>query len=594
MLTPFLIPIGDAKKCAITKPITVIGRSKQQADIRIDDPRVSARHCELHFKDNVLTIIDKSKHGTRVNDQSIDETILKNGDLLQILDHEYRVDWDPKVAEMAQTEWLIRMAGMELGPLGWDELEAMVQRGEVQPDDTVAPYDTKEWQTVASLDRMFQDVAQASESTRAENESQDVNESKPTTFSIESDTAEFELPKTPDKAEAADDATADRNLSPIPSVGDTIGEAQSLTETTTEIRADSDEIDALKSDHNDAVEKTPFDKDASNDRLEEFEPKDDGVKRSEPFPQVEHEEPLTAADAYFYRIGPIEDGPLSLAMLRQLVANGSLTPLSEVRQEGRDWVTAASVQNLFQADSEDYGDASNYDVSQLADSADGEASTDDTNDTATPVRTNRVVKFLGPSTGLPDVPTRGRSQSHGNVKDWLRGAINDARASRGTVVVLVVALLCVIYYLVPKYQGIQVRGMVTLDGRPMTKATITFRNLDTGLGTTVQIADDGNYEAVTLEGGLQPGTYKVCFMPSDPEPPEIVAKLQQIFQEQRNPEPVDEGTYEDGDTKPEYKKTKSRLPLGTIPVKYRSIESSGLERDITSDNKPISFALKSS
>jgi hypothetical protein len=605
MLTPLLVPIDGAPPFAVDKSKIVIGRSKQRADLRIEDPHVSSVHCEVHFSENVLTVVDKSKHGTLVNDKPISETTVSDGDVLQILSHEFRIDWNPELSEMTSREWLIRMAGMELGPMAWDELEEMVKRGEVRQDDQISAAETDKWQTVASLEQLFGRGATADTNERVAENKRDPD--KETAFEIDADTQEFELPSTD---EIQDDSEHDSSTfkpsagEPDNAEGDTVGDAQSLNDTTTDFSnliatssstpvehtASLDGFDDTDQQPEKTTETRPTDdKDLTGSSTAVEPPDRISDQARTPSTTLESQSDVDRSSAlYFYRVGAIEDGPVPLPILRQLVANGSLTPLSEVQEVDGEWGTAASVPDLFQVDSVEYDD--DYDANLLAESDSRDAANESGSDTTHAVRR---VKFLGPSGSALVTTDRRRRAGRFGFGQRVRGVIENARATPIAAVICILGLGILIYYLVPKFDGVHVRGMVTLDGSPMKKASITFHNVETGLGTTVEIADDGNYEATTLEGGLQPGSYKVCFMPSVRESPDVVLKLQQIFQQERGLR--DDGMaaagYLEGDTKPEYK-TKIRLPPGTIPAKYRTIEFSGIEREIKPGIERVSFALK--
>ena len=64
--------------------VTFIGR-QQDCDLCIPLSVVSRRHCEVYSEFNKLTVRDlKSRNGTFVNDESIEEVQIKAGDTLKI------------------------------------------------------------------------------------------------------------------------------------------------------------------------------------------------------------------------------------------------------------------------------------------------------------------------------------------------------------------------------------------------------------------------------------------------------------------------------------------------------------------------------
>ncbi|MBN8554806.1 MAG: FHA domain-containing protein [Deltaproteobacteria bacterium] len=80
-----LLLIRNRKQMMIplTKDVTTIGR--KQADIILDDPKVSARHAEVHRKGKTFVLIDlKSTNGTFLNRQSISEVELTDQDVIEV------------------------------------------------------------------------------------------------------------------------------------------------------------------------------------------------------------------------------------------------------------------------------------------------------------------------------------------------------------------------------------------------------------------------------------------------------------------------------------------------------------------------------
>lgn len=635
MLTPSLISIGSSQKFLVDKPICVIGRSKERSDLHISDPHVSSVHCEISFDANVLTIKNKSRHGTMVNGKIVDEETLADGDVLTIAGHQFRVAMNPEISELTSQDWLIRMAGMELGPMRWDELEYMLRRGEVRSDDEVMAAGSNKWQSIASLMQNSQSIA---------NRASQQPEGKPALESPIKDAPQFTF-ETADEAlandeplssehepdeivfasdldsDSTDEAASDEP--PMPTfVGDTIGEGQSLAETTTDFQRNRS---AAKSSSRVQPAELAFDatEDLEGDQLLES---DSGKRRNKLDTLTSHSAP--AADAtstnefarrppvasemefvqkeaeYFYRIGKIEDGPVSLAMLRQFVSSGSLSLLDEVREFGREWVRAVSVPNLFQVNMEPKAEPATelpgYDANLLDDVRGFDERSDADNSDSLPFGEPRArrVNFDQPASATPIRKSQRHTGARFKFSDWMPSVSGLARSRRSAVAVGVIVLAWLLWGMIPTYEGVNVFGTVTLDGVPIKQATISFFNLKTGRGATVPIGDDGKYEAVTLEGGLPEGIYKVSFMPQKPESQDVVKKLQRIFQRQQGFGDVSGmGSFGSddraNDTTPEYKRDLFQLPPGTIPVKLRSIDTSELEREIKSSSEPVNFVLSS-
>jgi pSer/pThr/pTyr-binding forkhead associated (FHA) protein len=84
---PYLVIfIGkDSGKRHKLKCGTIIVGSCSQADIILDDKRVSRIHCEIKWSDNIVTIEDKnSRNGTYVDSQKVNHAILTPGVTLQL------------------------------------------------------------------------------------------------------------------------------------------------------------------------------------------------------------------------------------------------------------------------------------------------------------------------------------------------------------------------------------------------------------------------------------------------------------------------------------------------------------------------------
>lgn len=72
----------------------VIGRSKE-ADLRIDHPSVSSRHCQISRVNQYFALHDLgSKNGTRVNGSRVAQAYLSPGDLVQVGEVVFRFESD--------------------------------------------------------------------------------------------------------------------------------------------------------------------------------------------------------------------------------------------------------------------------------------------------------------------------------------------------------------------------------------------------------------------------------------------------------------------------------------------------------------------
>ena len=171
MNVPTLIRIDSSEKLVIDRPSMMIGRSRRRADFQIDDATVSAVHCELQVEKSGLTVRDMSRHGTLVNGRRVDQAKLHEGDILEIVGYRFHVTFEnsdplPRKAP-AQDEWFVRLAGIELGPMPWDELAGMVERKELQKQDFVRAVTEVAWKNAGEIQALFE-APQTDESPAAE------------------------------------------------------------------------------------------------------------------------------------------------------------------------------------------------------------------------------------------------------------------------------------------------------------------------------------------------------------------------------------------------------------------------------------------
>lgn len=72
------------KKFNLTRPQMIIGRSSK-ADVQIDQEAVSRNHCKILNTGNAVLLRDMgSTNGTYVNDEMIDEYVLRDGDFIKV------------------------------------------------------------------------------------------------------------------------------------------------------------------------------------------------------------------------------------------------------------------------------------------------------------------------------------------------------------------------------------------------------------------------------------------------------------------------------------------------------------------------------
>jgi two-component system cell cycle response regulator len=72
------------RKYNLTRPQIIIGRSSK-ADIQIDQESVSRNHCKILNTGNAILLRDMgSTNGTYINDELIDEYVLRDGDFIKV------------------------------------------------------------------------------------------------------------------------------------------------------------------------------------------------------------------------------------------------------------------------------------------------------------------------------------------------------------------------------------------------------------------------------------------------------------------------------------------------------------------------------
>ncbi|WP_420642817.1 FhaA domain-containing protein [Candidatus Leptofilum sp.] len=84
-LDAYLIVEGQ-RHVPLTKPVTHLGRSTDN-DVVLDAPTVSRKHAQIRWRYGRFILYDVSNRGrTKVNNQPINETVLKSGDVIALSD----------------------------------------------------------------------------------------------------------------------------------------------------------------------------------------------------------------------------------------------------------------------------------------------------------------------------------------------------------------------------------------------------------------------------------------------------------------------------------------------------------------------------
>ena len=197
-----LVSLTDEKSFPLNRPSIFVGRDRWRVDVCLTGDEVDEVHCELVQQGSGFRLINLSSGGTLVNGEAVSEAVLHDGDEVTIATHrlrlscsdanEARVDvWSDAAAEaewaavnhfdqtaaapeveatppasLADADlnavnetafdstaiespeshrWKVQLAGMELGPIPWAELQQMVQTGQAQPSDPVRAEEMSDW-----------------------------------------------------------------------------------------------------------------------------------------------------------------------------------------------------------------------------------------------------------------------------------------------------------------------------------------------------------------------------------------------------------------------------------------------------------------
>lgn len=159
-----------SQRFALDRDSTYVGSSEWKSDICLSGPGIADVHCELTLVDRGVRVVALAESGVVVNGETVREATLSNGDELGIAALRFRlaggaVDVDFQLTDHQSADlpaeqervaprlsrWTVRMGGMNLGPLDWDELQSMIGRGEIRLDDEVQRENEKTWQVLRDV-----------------------------------------------------------------------------------------------------------------------------------------------------------------------------------------------------------------------------------------------------------------------------------------------------------------------------------------------------------------------------------------------------------------------------------------------------------
>lgn len=182
----------------VTQEPVFAGRAEWKVDLCLAGDGVDEVHCELAADPHGIRVESLCPAGVQVNGQSVQSALLFAGDQLTIGPFDFRVERvgaessrpvrqlpvtfhtgvavaaenagytaDPVQIEVpspvAGTEieaaaelqpdslWLVRLGAVELGPMGWSQVEEMLERGELQPSDLACREGEPNWQAIETL-----------------------------------------------------------------------------------------------------------------------------------------------------------------------------------------------------------------------------------------------------------------------------------------------------------------------------------------------------------------------------------------------------------------------------------------------------------
>lgn len=414
--------VDRSQRFPLNRESIFIGSSEWKSDICLTEPDIADVHCELTREAQCVRVVALAEDGVTVNGTTVREGTLSTGDELGIASLRFRVTFDDELdhsetegdttVEIGEPEgalessrWMVRVSGMTLGPLDWNELQSMIARGELRLDDDVQQQSDSTW-------RRIRDV----------------------------------LPRSGGEGVLCDEVPAD--ISTAPPVHSTR-------------RPSSPKPDRTRDDPS---SRFPDDSDAGL------------VATGDP---TAREVPL--APQFFIMRGDEEIGPLPRQAIQELADEESIHADTPVRlEESTDWTTARAV--------------------------------------------GFHVKTIQPNETSPQPVTDHRPNS-GSGSAWLLFApyyfvtalarsiagVDRRRVAIGVAVTLLMTTIAFGWF--RSWSQTALRGIVTLDGQPVSDALVQLTGAGTGDSAVGTTGSDGRFRMVTLDGELEPGKYLVTLRP---------------------------------------------------------------------------------
>lgn len=109
-----LIPIGGGDAIPLIRDHLTIGR-RDSCDICLRFSNISGLHCELIFREGVWYVRDMgSTNGVKVNDQRVQEKLLRPGDEINIAKRRFTIQYAPADGAVLEDESADEILGTSL------------------------------------------------------------------------------------------------------------------------------------------------------------------------------------------------------------------------------------------------------------------------------------------------------------------------------------------------------------------------------------------------------------------------------------------------------------------------------------------------
>jgi adenylate cyclase len=109
-----LIPIGGGDAIPLIRDHLTLGR-RDSCDICLRFSNISGLHCELNFREGVWYVRDMgSTNGVKVNDQRVQEKLLRPGDEINIAKRRFTIQYTPAEGAVLEDESADEILGTSL------------------------------------------------------------------------------------------------------------------------------------------------------------------------------------------------------------------------------------------------------------------------------------------------------------------------------------------------------------------------------------------------------------------------------------------------------------------------------------------------